>query len=159
MLRAILQQARLYESLPAVVQNPDISKQPGALPLRRRTRLCFQLSGSPIRILCLSPIGVKLAGIGSALESCRICKEQMSAAAAFQLRMLEIRAASRLARQSARKNLEQRPSGRWAAKTKWATLVCQSTVGEGSLTSMNPISSQRRCPGTKLNLIFKFDWN
>ena len=98
---------------PAVVQNPDISKQSDALPLRRCTRLCLQFSDSPISILCLSHIGVKLAEVSSALESCRICKKQMPAAAAFRPRMLEIPAVSRLARHSAGKKLEHRPSRRW----------------------------------------------
>jgi len=39
------------------------------------------------------------------------------------------------------------PQDGGGTNTRWATLVCQSTVGEGFLTSMNPISSQRRCPG------------
>ena len=42
----------------------------------------------------------------------------MPAAPASQPRMLEIRAASRLARQSARKSLEPRPSRRWRDKDK-----------------------------------------
>ena len=52
----------------AVVQNPNISKQPEALPLRRHTRLCFQLSDLSLKFLRLSSIGVKLAGLSFALK-------------------------------------------------------------------------------------------
>ena len=84
----------------------------------------------------------ELAGMSSAPEFSRICRRHKPAPSAFRPRMLGIRAASRLARQSARKSPEQGPSGRWRANTKWANLVCQSTVGGGFLTSMNLISSK-----------------
>ena len=99
-------------------RNPDISKQSSALPLRRSTRLCLQLSGSPVRIPRLRSLGVKLAGVKSPPESSRICQGEMPAAPALRPQMLETRAASRLARQSARKRLEQGPSGRWRLKHK-----------------------------------------
>ena len=61
-------------------------------------------------------------------------------------RIPRFRAAGRLDRESARKMLEERPSGRWWAKSKVADLGCPCTVGLGFLTSVNPISSPRRCP-------------
>lgn len=86
-------------------------------PPQRRTRV-LAVFYSSVRILCLSPTGVKLAGVGTALKSFRICKEQMPATSAFWPRKLESRAASRLARHSARKRLEQRPSRRRRDKHK-----------------------------------------
>ena len=64
----------------------------------------------------MGAIGVELAGLSLALESFRIQEREMPAAPALQPRMLEIRAASRLARQSAGTRLEQGPSGRWRLK-------------------------------------------
>ena len=131
----------------AVVQNPDISKQLGALPPRRRTRLCLQLPDSPVRFPYLSPIGAKLAGVSSALEFLRICKTQMPAAPAFWPRMLGTRAASRLARHSAGKKLEPRPSGRHPDKHKMggARLL---EHGWGGLSDVyEPYLLSGKCPG------------
>ena len=91
---------------------------------------------------------VILPPIRPALQSSRICDEEVPAVLSFWPRMLEDQAASRLARQSAGKKLEERHSRQWRPKTIWANLGCSSTVGETSMTSMNPVSSRRRCPGT-----------
>ena len=123
----------------AFVQNPNISKSVYA----HACASSFSVHQDSVLELCRC----ELVEISFA-RLLRISDGRMPASLALRPRMLVIQAASRLARQSARKRLEHGPSGRWRPNTKWATLVCGSTVGEDLLFSMNPISFQRRCQGT-----------
>ena len=90
---------------------------------------------------------VTLPPIRPALKSSRIYDRQMPAVLFFWPRMLEVRAASRLARQSARKRLEKGALKTVAAKDDLGGARLSEHAWEGFLTSMNPISSRRRCPG------------
>ena len=66
----------------------------------------------------------------------------MPATFAFCSQMLEFELPIDLLGNLLGKALNSAPQDGGETNTSWAALVCWSTVGEGFLTSMNPISSQ-----------------